>query len=207
MSQFRVGVLGLQGNFAEHLALLNELGDRIVPSDVRTIEALQKVDALILPGGESSALRAVLHDGKKSGDAKDGKSLLRAIQEFSKSKPVWGVCAGMILLADQIEGGEAPLVGGLGITVSRNSFGRQSQSSLKRMELQGSAKGFGCLEVSHFIRAPVAVDCQSNVEVLATVDTCVVAARNGHLLGTSFHPELTNDKTWYLYFLQEVCKA
>ena len=207
MSPFRVGVLGLQGDFAEHLALLSELGPNILPSDVRTIEALQKVDALILPGGESSALRAVLSDGKRTGDAKDGKSLLRAIQEFSKTKPVWGICAGMILLADTIEGGEAPLVGGLGISVTRNAFGRQCNSSLKKMDLQGSAKDFGCLAVSHFIRAPVAVVTQPNVEVLATTDKHVVAARKSHLLGTSFHPELTHDKTWCLYFLQQVCKV
>lgn len=207
MSQFRVGVLGLQGNFAEHLALLAQLGEGILPFDVRSIEALQQVDALILPGGESSALRALLFDGKRTGDSKDGKALLHAIQEFSKTKPVWGVCAGMIALADKIEGGEPPLVGGLGITVMRNSFGRQSQSGLRRMVLQGSAKASGCMEVSHFIRAPVAVVAQSGVEVLATVDNFVVATRRQHLLGTSFHPEVTNDKSWYLYFLKEVCKA
>jgi len=204
-SPIKVGVLGLQGNFELHLKLLGQLGASVVPVDVRDSQSLHACDCLIIPGGESSALRAVLFDGKDGAD-----TFLQDLRQFSKTFPVWGVCAGMIMLADdvEIEDGrkEDPLVGGLGITARRNFFGRQSHSSLKALDLKGSAKDFGCLEVSHFIRAPVAkVSSTSGAEVLAIAEGQAVAVRNGHLLGTSFHPEITQDKSWHLYFLNHVC--
>jgi len=199
MSQFKVGVLALQGGFAEHLNILKHFGKDIVGIDVRDEKTLASVDALIIPGGESSTMRLL---AKESG-------LDVSLRAFGESgKPIWGVCAGMILLADGIVG-EDCIVGGLDMKVKRNFFGRQSQSSLRKMVLAGSAKTAGCSDVSHFIRAP-AVDAgglSNNIEILATVADNPVAVRKGALMATAFHPEVTSDATWHAYFLRDVCKA
>lgn len=193
----RVGVLGLQGGFAEHLEILSHFGDNVVGVDVRDAQSLSSVDALIIPGGESSSMRTVAKDF----------GLDKHLLSFGKSgKPIWGICAGMILLADNIDG-EERIVGGLDMRVKRNFFGRQNKSSLRSMELAGSAKSFGCSNISHFIRAPAveAGKLSKDIEVLGKVNSDAVAVRKGNLLGTSFHPEVTNDNTWHAYFLKEVC--
>jgi pyridoxal 5'-phosphate synthase pdxS subunit len=226
---YRVGVLALQGGFQEHLHLLAHFNKpdsaaAIAPIDVRSAEDLSSVDALIVPGGESSAIRLIARE----------KNLIPALRAFTaEGKPVWGVCAGLIFLAREIEGkdivrgdvltGEAALenIGGLDIRVTRNFFGRQSSSALMRMTLSDEAKAAGCSDVSHFIRAP-AVDggleggVGRDVQVLASIERSepaqvlaavqdVVAVRQGNLLGTAFHPEVTNDKSWHRYFLLNVC--
>jgi pyridoxal 5'-phosphate synthase pdxS subunit len=199
MSPYRVGVLGLQGGFAEHLEILKHFGDNVLGVDVRDKHVLAFMDALIIPGGESSTMRGL---AKEFG-------LDDALRNFGKSgKPIWGLCAGMILLANQIDG-EDVIVGGLDIKVKRNFFGRQGQSSLRTMVLTGSAKSAGCSDISHFIRAPVveAGKLAKDIEVLASVGENPVAVRKGALLATSFHPEVTNDSTWHKYFLQDVCKC
>lgn len=197
MSQFKVGVLALQGGFAEHLHILKHFGKDIVGIDVREEKTLAMVDALIIPGGESSTMRLL---AKESG-------LDESLRAFGKSgKPIWGVCAGMILLADGIVG-EDCIVGGLDMKVKRNFFGRQSKSSLRKMTLAGSAKTAGCSDVSHFIRAP-AVDAgglSKDIEIIALVDDTPVAVRKDALLATAFHPEVTSDATWHTYFLRDVC--
>jgi pyridoxal 5'-phosphate synthase pdxS subunit len=195
----RVGVLGLQGGFAEHLEILNHFGDNVIGVDVRDAQALSSIDALIIPGGESSTMRFV---AKEFG-------LEKHLLSFGRSgKPIWGVCAGMILLADKIEGEEC-IVGGIDMKVKRNFFGRQNKSSLRQMTVSGSAKAAGCSDISHFIRAPVveAGQLAKDVEVLATVNGNGVAVRKGNLLATSFHPEVTNDASWHAFFLREVCKS
>jgi pyridoxal 5'-phosphate synthase pdxS subunit len=199
MSQYRVGVLALQGGFAEHLQILKYFGDSVVGVDVRDPKALATVDALIIPGGESSTMRGL---AKEFG-------LVEGLTSFAKAgKPIWGVCAGMILLADNIEG-EDCIVGGLDMKVVRNFFGRQTNSSLRTMALAGCAKAAGVSDVSHFIRAP-AVDAGKigkDIQVLASVGANPVAVRKGSLLATAFHPEVTNDSTWHAYFLRDVCKC
>jgi len=199
MSAFKVGVLGLQGGFAEHLQILKHFGDHIVGVDVREKKTLSTCDALIIPGGESSTMRGL---AKEFG-------LDKALHSFGKSgKPIWGLCAGMILLADDIEG-EDVIVGGLDIKVKRNFFGRQTKSSLRTMTVAGSAKAAGCSDISHFIRAPVveAGKVGKDIEVVASIGANPVGVRKGQLLATSFHPEVTNDNSWHTYFLLEVCKC
>lgn len=194
-----LGVLALQGGFSEHLQILKHFGDDVVGVDVRDKHGLAAVDALIIPGGESSTMKTLARD----------TGLDKQLREFGKSgKPIWGVCAGMILLADDIAG-EDCIVGGLEMKVVRNFFGRQSKSSLRTMELAGSAKAGGCTNVSHFIRAPAveAGKLAKDIEVLATVGPNAVAVRKGCLLATAFHPEVTNDSSWHAYFLRDVCKC
>lgn len=199
MAQYKVGVLALQGGFAEHLEILKYFGEDVVGVDVRDKKTLSTVDALIIPGGESSTMRRI---SKEFG-------LSEALRSFGNSgKPIWGVCAGMILLANTIDGEEC-IVGGLDMKVKRNFFGRQSKSTLRSMALAGSAKSAGCSDVSHFIRAPAveAGKVANDIEVLASVGTNPVAVRKGALLATAFHPEVTNDSTWHSYFLRDVCKC
>lgn len=199
MAPFKVGVLALQGGFAEHLEILKHFGEDIVGVDVRTVDALVSVDALIIPGGESSSMRILASDF----------GLNEPLRTFGKSgKPIWGVCAGMILLANHIEGEEC-IVGGLDVKVKRNFFGRQNKSSLRKMTLKGSAKLGGCSDVSHFIRAPAIESggLAKDIEVLALVGTDAVAVRKGAVMTTAFHPEVTNDATWHTFFLRDVCKC
>lgn len=193
MSGARVGVLALQGGVREHLRALERLGADAVP--VRRPADLAGLDGLVLPGGESSVIdklsRAVrLHDP------------LRAA--IAGGLPVYGTCAGLILLADRIAGG-APgqqQLGGLDITVRRNAFGGQRQSF--ETELTMPAVAERPLRAV-FIRAPVVADHGPEVEVLGALpDGAVVAVRQGRLLGTAFHPETTDDDRMHAYFLHEV---
>jgi len=199
MSQYKVGVLALQGGFAEHLEVLKYFGEKVVGIDVREQKTIDNIDALIIPGGESSVMRGL---AKEFG-------IDVSLRTFAKSgKPIWGVCAGMILLADKIEH-EDCIVGGLDMKVKRNFFGRQNQSALRTMTLAGTAKSAGCSDTSHFIRAPVieAGKLAKDIEVVATVGANPVAVRKANLLATAFHPEVTGDITWHTYFLRDVCKC
>jgi pyridoxal 5'-phosphate synthase pdxS subunit len=163
----------------------------------RTNLVLATCDALIIPGGESSVMRKVAHE----------MGLSAALQSFlAEGKAIWGICAGMILLSNQIKD-ETKIVGGLDVKVLRNFFGRQNKSSLMTMEIAGGAKAAGCSDVSHFIRAP-AVEASSvgkDIEVLACVGANPVALRRGKILMTAFHPEVTGDMTWHTFFLRDVC--
>jgi len=189
MSDIRVGVLALQGAFIEHEKMLQQVGARAV--EVRLPRHLDGLDALIIPGGESTTI------GKLAVDF----GLLEPLREFARHKPVWGTCAGMILLARDI-GRDQPLLGLMDITVSRNAFGRQVDSF--ETDLHVPALG---PEPFHavFIRAPLVTRVGEGVEVLARLeDGGIVAARQGHWLATAFHPELTGDSRFHRYFLQEV---
>ncbi len=189
MSDIRVGVLALQGAFIEHEKMLQQVGAQAV--EVRLPRHLDGLDALIIPGGESTTI------GKLAVDF----GLLEPLREFAQYKPVWGTCAGMILLARDI-GRDQPLLGLMDITVNRNAFGRQVDSF--ETDLQVPALG---PEPFHavFIRAPLVTRVGDGVEVLARLeDGGIVAARQGHWLATAFHPELTGDSRFHRYFLQEV---
>jgi pyridoxal 5'-phosphate synthase pdxS subunit len=192
-----VGVLGLQGGFRAILSQLKELGVEGV--DVRSPAVLATCDALVIPGGESTALGLVL-------SRPDG--MAEALKEFAKTKPVLGICAGLIVLANTVDNRsyDQTLLGGLDIVVTRNIHGMQSCSAVRSMNVLGSAKEAGVWGESHFIRAPGIKSVGADVETLAECDDIIVAVRQGRLMGIAFHPELSDDTTWLAYFLNVVCK-
>ena len=185
------GVLALQGDFAEHVSMLRRL--KVESAEVRLPEHLQGLDALIIPGGESTTI------GKLSKDF----GLLEPLRQFGQRRAIWGTCAGAIFLSRDARR-EQPLLGLMDITVQRNAFGRQVDSfeaDLDVPELKtttGDAKPFHAV----FIRAPIIESVSGTARVLATTpDDRIVAAQQGHLLATSFHPELTGDTRFHEYFL------
>ena len=175
----RVGVLAFQGDVREHLAALAAVGAD--PVEVRSLADLDSVDGLVVPGGESTVI------GKLA--ARYGLlAPLRA--RIADGLPVLGTCAGMIFLAREVEGPPQDLLGVLDVRVRRNAFGRQVASFEAEVDVKGVDGG----PVSGaFIRAPWVAEAGPEVEVLAEVDGKVVAVRQGHLLATAFHPELTGE--------------
>lgn len=184
-----VGVLALQGDFLEHKDMLRSLGAQ--PVEVRLPGQLDGLDALIIPGGESTTI----------GKLAVTYGLLEPLREFARHKPVWGTCAGMIMLARDI-GRDQPLLGLMDITVNRNAFGRQVDSFETDLDVPAlGPQPFRAL----FIRAPLVTAVGEGVDVLARLDgRNVVAVRQGHWLATAFHPELTGDSRFHRYFLREV---
>jgi pyridoxal 5'-phosphate synthase pdxT subunit len=195
-----IGVLALQGDVREHLAVLREQGAEAVP--VRRPEELAAVDGLVIPGGESTTMVKLA----------DRFGLLEPLRAAVRSGlPAYGSCAGMIMLADRLL--DAPpdqtTVGGLDVTVRRNAFGRQVDSFESEIELTGVDGG-----PLHavFIRAPWVEEAGEDVEVLGRVvggpaDGKIVAVRQGDLVATSFHPELTGDRRVHALFVDIVRKA
>ena len=181
----RIGVLALQGAFAEHREMLASLGVRA--ELVRTPGDLAGLDGLILPGGESTSMRRLA--GLCGLDS--------ALREFGAARPVWGVCAGLILLAGRVEG-EEPMTGLMDMAVARNAYGRQRESFVAELHLAGLPGGpFPGV----FIRAPRVTGAGPGVEVLASLDGSPVALLQGCRLATSFHPELTGDARMHGLFL------
>lgn len=190
----RVGVLALQGDFAEHLAALRALGADAV--EVRTLDQLRAVDGLVIPGGESTTIARLLIAFDLIGPLRD---------LIAEGLPVWGTCAGAILLAKRVPNLDRPPLAAMDITVERNAFGRQADSFEADIEVAG-IEGPPLRAV--FIRAPVIRRAGRSVTVLATLDDgTIVAAREGRLLATSFHPELTDDRRMHGLFLQMVAEA
>lgn len=182
----RVGVLALQGAFREHLLALKLLGH--VGVEVRESYQLEGLDALIIPGGESTAMRKLIDKG----------SLLGPLREFAACKPTLGTCAGAILLAAHIEGSEVQHIGALDIVISRNAYGSQLDSFVH----QGRVGGLTDVPMV-FIRAPIIRAVGENVEVLARVREDIVAVRQGHVWALTFHPELTRDLRVHEQFLKQ----
>jgi 5'-phosphate synthase pdxT subunit len=192
----RIGVLALQGDVREHLATLRGLGAD--PVAVRRPAELDGVDGLVLPGGESTTMSklARIFD------------LLEPLRQAAKDGlPMFGTCAGMIMLADRIEGGTADqeTIGGLDVVVRRNAFGRQVDSFEADVDVAHLDRPFHAV----FIRAPWVEAVGPEVEVVATVATGpatgrIVAVRQGHLLATSFHPEVTGDPRLHELFVDVV---
>lgn len=182
-----VGVLALQGDFEEHLLALEDVGVAAAP--VRTAEQLARVGALILPGGESTSVAKLM-------DAYDLREPLRGFARAGK--PVWGTCAGLILLAERLVEGLPEPLGLMDMLVRRNGFGRQVDSFETDVDVAGLDGGpFHAV----FIRAPAVVETGPAVEVLARLDDgTVVAARQGNLIATAFHPELTTDRRLHARF-------
>ncbi len=188
----KIGVLALQGDFAEHQVMLESLGVQV--NQVRLPVDLDGLQGLIIPGGESTTI------GKLS----DAFGLTTALREFASSHAVWGTCAGTIFLSKD-SGKKQTLLGVMDITTTRNAFGRQVDSfevDLRVPVLVNSA-GENTLYHAVFIRAPLIQKVGPGVEVLATLDDGrIVAAQQGKLLATSFHPELTRDNRFHKYFLE-----
>lgn len=174
----RVGVLALQGDIREHLRLLEELGAEAV--QVKHPEQLEEIDGIIIPGGESTTI------GKLATRFGLIDPLRQAIGE---GLPVYGTCAGMILLASSVTEGDQPLLGALDVVVRRNAFGRQNESFEFDLDIEGLEEPFHAV----FIRAPWIEKLGSDVEVLADIGEHAVMVRQGALIATSFHPELTGD--------------
>ncbi len=195
----KVGVLALQGDVREHLLALQDCG--VEALSVRRADEIKAVDALVFPGGESTT---IAHLAQTFG-------VFDLIASRIKSGlPVYGSCAGMILLADRVLDATADqrTFGGMDITVRRNAFGRQVDS----FEIDIAMEGITSVAMrAVFIRAPWVEHIGPDVQVLASVTregvSHPVAVRQGQLLATSFHPELTQDNRIHRYFIQEVCKA
>jgi 5'-phosphate synthase pdxT subunit len=194
-----LGVLAVQGDFAEHAAMLRRAARdqqrELTVREVRTPRDLAGLDGLIVPGGESTTIGKLLV-------AYGLEEPIRAAAQAGL--PVWGTCAGMILLAREIVGGEPDgRIGLMDLTVQRNAFGRQIDSFETDLEFAGLDRPIHAV----FIRAPLVERLGPEVEALATLpDGRVVAARQGHLLATAFHPELTNDTRVHGWFVEQ-CAA
>ena len=187
----KIGVLALQGDFHEHMAMVRRVGAEAC--EVRLPDELAGLDGLILPGGESTTI----------GKLAVSYGLIEPIRQMARAgRPVWGTCAGLILLARQALGGvpQQPLLGLLDVAVVRNGFGRQVDSF--EADLEVPALGLPAFRAV-FIRAPYVQKWGPAVEVLARLeDGRVVAVRQGPLLGTAFHPELTDDERFHRYFVR-----
>ncbi|WP_411954367.1 pyridoxal 5'-phosphate synthase glutaminase subunit PdxT [Alkalibacillus sp. S2W] len=184
-----IGVLGLQGAFREHIQSIEACGHDAVL--IKKVEQLEAVDGLVLPGGESTTMRRLI----------DRYGFFDALVQFGQAgKPIFGTCAGLILLASQIENDDDNHLGLMDMTVARNAFGRQKQSFETPLEIKAVADDFEAV----FIRAPYILDVHHDTEVLATYDDKIVAAKQGHYLATAFHPELTDDHRLMAYFIDMV---
>jgi 5'-phosphate synthase pdxT subunit len=189
MRGVRIGILALQGAFIEHEQMLDRLGAESV--EVRLPEHLDGLEGLIIPGGESTTI------GKLATDF----GLMEPLRRFAAIRPTWGTCAGLIFLARDV-GQDQPLLDLMDVKVERNAFGRQVDSFEADLEVPALGEPpFPAV----FIRAPLIEDVGADVEVLARLeDGRIVAARQEHLLATSFHPELTADDRFHRLFLEMV---
>ncbi|KAF9997203.1 hypothetical protein BGZ79_009082 [Entomortierella chlamydospora] len=203
--QLRIGVLALQGAFAEHIILLNTLPQVSEAVPIRNAQELSNVDALVIPGGESTTMALI---AERSG-------FWPSLQEFVKTRPTWGTCAGMILLSEKVTSGgttnfEQKLLGGLGISIKRNAFGTQKESFEAGLHVEG-LENAEKLFPGVFIRAPVLDEIllPDEVQVVAKLEQdygktpkgTIVAVKRGHLFGTAFHPELTRDARIHQFFV------
>jgi 5'-phosphate synthase pdxT subunit len=188
----RVGVLALQGDFAEHRVMLQRLG--VATEDVRLPDQLEGLSGLIIPGGESTTIAKLA----------ESYGLMEPLREFGHKRAIWGTCAGAIFLSKDAHR-DQPLLHLMDIIVERNAFGRQVNSfevdlvipALQDIDPVG--KPFHAV----FIRAPLIESVQSDTQILAKLDDGrIVAAQQGNLLATAFHPELTEDNRFHRYFLQ-----
>ncbi|KAG0085556.1 hypothetical protein BGZ93_007843 [Podila epicladia] len=204
--QIRVGVLALQGAFSEHIILLNTLPQVSEAVAVRNAKEISEVDALVIPGGESTTMALI---AERSG-------FMPTLKEFIRTHPTWGTCAGLILLSEAVTSGgtlkgDQKLLGGLSITIKRNAFGTQKESFEAGLHVEGLDNAEK-LFPGVFIRAPVIDEIlkPEEVEVVAKLERdygktpkgTIVAVRQGHLLGSAFHPELTRDNRMHLFFVK-----
>ncbi|MBP2002782.1 5'-phosphate synthase pdxT subunit [Paenibacillus shirakamiensis] len=187
----KIGVLALQGAVAEHIRSVEKTGAAAIA--IKHKEQLQEIDGLIIPGGESTTIGKLMRR----------YDFIDAIREFSaQGKALFGTCAGLIVLAKHIESGEESHLGLMNIWVSRNAFGRQRES----FETDLPVKGLDQPVRAVFIRAPLITKVGQTVDVLSTYKDEIVTAREGHILVSSYHPELTDDFSLHQYFVDMVQK-
>jgi 5'-phosphate synthase pdxT subunit len=187
----KIGVLAIQGDFAEHIVMLKSLGAET--AEVRLPGQLAGLDGLVIPGGESTTI------GKLAVDF----GLLEPLRKFGKNRPIWGTCAGAIFLSKDVQR-DQPLLNLMDIAIQRNAFGRQVDSFEAELEVEALKKVTGNEAPYHaiFIRAPIIEAVKGKARVLCSLpDGRIVAAQQGKLLATSFHPELTADTRFHAYFL------
>lgn len=181
-----IGVLGLQGAVQEHMKQIEELGHKALI--IKKPEQLEQIDGLILPGGESTTMRRLI----------DRYDFFEPIQTFhSQNKPIFGTCAGMVLVAKEISDSADSHLNLMDIRVKRNAFGRQKDSFEAELSLKGIAEPVNAV----FIRAPYIESVGQEVEILATYERHIVAAKQNNILVSSFHPELTDDTSFLQLFI------
>lgn len=192
-----IGVLALQGGFDPHRRALESLNQKVVL--VKTWDEIAAVDALVIPGGESTTIGKLL--------VSHG-IMLPLRQRIADGLPVFGTCAGMILLAAEVKGPPQPLIGGLDITVNRNAYGRQVESFETSLFFEGlePAAGQKAEVPAIFIRAPQVIRLGKDVRVLASYEGRPVCVRQGRILAASFHPELTEDRSIHRCFLEIIAE-
>ncbi len=181
-----IGVLALQGAFREHVEHIERLGHQ--PVEVRSVKALSEIDGLIIPGGESTTMGKLLNDFEM---------LVPLKERISSGLPVWGTCAGLILLAKNIENDSTVHLTAMDVTAVRNAYGRQLGSFKTSTSIGNVISDFPAV----FIRAPYISKCDNSVEVLSLVDDKIVCARQDNMLVTAFHPELTDDTRMLEFFI------
>jgi 5'-phosphate synthase pdxT subunit len=187
-----IGVLALQGAVAEHIRSIELAGAHGVP--IKRTEQLADIDGLIIPGGESTTIGKLMRT----------YGFIEAIREFSsQGNPVFGTCAGLIVLAKHLEGAEEPHLGLMDMTVARNAFGRQRESFETDLDVIGIDTPLRAV----FIRAPLIREVNDQVEVLSVYKGEIVTAKQGNLLACSYHPELTDDYRLHELFIQMAQEA
>ncbi len=192
-NKIHIGVLALQGDVREHIAMMHGLNVECTP--VRTADEISAVDGLIIPGGESTTVGKLL----------DRFGQMQAVRALpGQNKPIFGTCTGMILLAKDIENSDQLRIGLMDITVRRNAFGRQVDSFEEDLTVDGIP---GNPVRAVYIRAPFVTRVGDGVQVLATNNSNPVMVRQNLLLGAAFHPELTDDNRVHQYFLNMVIQA
>jgi len=184
----RVGVLALQGDFQAHQRALERAGAQAV--EVRTAEDLENIDGLVIPGGESTTMVKLLEREK----------LLDPLREFGSRRPIFGTCAGAILLATEVANAAQASLGLMDMQVERNAYGRQLDSRIARLDPQGMDGGLEAV----FIRAPIIRRVGKDAKVLASYAGDPVLVEQGRHLAATFHPELTDDARIHLMFLQKI---
>jgi len=182
----QIGVLGLQGAYAKHLAILQQLDVQAV--DVRKPEDLEECHGLIIPGGESTTMTKLINEIE----------MHDALLKFSVDRPVFGTCAGMILMAAKVDDGRVKTLNLLDIEVERNAYGRQIDSFIDELDVTTNGQAFSMRGV--FIRAPRIKNMGDGVEVLASVNGEPVLVQEGHHMAAAFHPELTGETRIHNYF-------
>ncbi len=188
----KIGVLALQGDFAEHITMLRRIG--VAATEVRLADQLKEIDGLIIPGGESTTI------GKLAVDFK----IMEPLREFGRQKAIWGTCAGAIFLSKDARR-KQPLLSLMDITVERNAFGRQVDSFEVALNIPVLERVDPENRPYHavFIRAPLIEAVHQDAQILSQLDDGrIVAAQQGRWLATSFHPELTNDDRFHRYFVE-----
>jgi 5'-phosphate synthase pdxT subunit len=185
----KIGVLALQGAVAEHIHMLELAGAEGIV--IKTVEQLAEIDGIILPGGESTTIGRLMRT----------YGFIEPLQQFSEQKkPIFGTCAGLILIAKEISGQDQIHLQLMDITVARNAYGRQRDSFETDLVVEGIADDVRAV----FIRAPLIEKVGEGVQVLARHQGRIVAAQQGHLLASSYHPELTEDYRMHAYFIKMV---